>query len=142
MALKLKTKRTTEFVEYREDNDDLKSEVLAKFEIQCLTPSESMELLKKYNRDKFIEKPGAKGKKKEYERIQDPDFISLTHEKIKKIIVGWENVLDEKGKEIPCTDENKIIVYELNPDVIDYVIEKADSFGRKIEEVEEEEIKN
>ena len=140
MALKLKTKRTKEIVEYREDNDDLKSEVLATFEVMPLTPSETIELLKTHSKDKFIEKPG--GKKQDYERVQEPDLISLTHDKVNKIIVGWKGVIGEGGKEIECTKENKINVYELNPDIIRYVIDKADSFGEVVEKADEGEVKN
>lgn len=142
MALKLKIVRTTEFVEYREDNDNLESEVLASFEVQPLTPSESIKLLKKHQKNEFIVKPGGRGKNKDYERVQDPDFAALMHDKVDQVIKGWKGVVSEDGTEIPCTKENKIQVYELNPDVINFVLDKAENFGKAVEEAEDEEIKN
>ena len=39
--------------------------------------------------------------------------------KLDALIKRWEGIQDEDGKTIPCTKQNKIALYEANPEIID-----------------------
>lgn len=71
----------------------------------------------------------------------ETDFYNFVVAKIKKVIVGW-NLLDEDGKPIECTDDNKKIAYIWNPKLINDVIEQADKIAEGLTEVREAEEKN
>jgi len=61
-------------------------------------------------------------------------------EVFKYCLTGWERVIGADGKPLPCTNEvkQKLFDFNLNPELIMFVMEKS----RQFEEAKEEEEKN
>lgn len=139
MALKLKTSAVTHIVEYREDNDIPNSPVLAKFHTKPLTPSELNKLLEKHK--KYVWDSPTKREQKQ--RFPEEDNIAFTHDHLDRVIVGWEGVEDDETDEpLECTRENKIMIFEFNPEIIRFVLEKTEEIAKLEEEHKEEKRKN
>lgn len=150
MALALKTKKTKHCVEYRAEDKrtgERTGEVLAKFWVMPMTPTEIDRMLDEYRYYEWDAPPASNRKerrsaqlnKQRFERYKNIEFV---HARIKRTIEDWSDIVDENGKPIPCTDENKILVYELNPDVINYVLSEADGIGLEDAERTEQNLKN
>lgn len=76
------------------------------------------------------------------QRIPDPNYLyNYRISKIKKIIQEW-NFKDKKDKFIECTNENKIIIFLNNPEVIDNVLIYSDKVARAIQKNKDFEEKN
>jgi len=145
--LKLTTKKKThivEFREYEESTQDHTGEVLALFHVQQPSPSETKKFLDT-NMDRRWLSPDKKTKKELHE---NPNWLKITYDRIDTIIVGWEEVVltDENDEVIDdnpkCNRENKIKIFENNPDVINYVLEKADEIFDLERKVKEDQEKN
>lgn len=50
------------------------------------------------------------------------------------VIVDWENMISENGKEIPATAENKLILMDENPDFQEFVSDMLDKLKEQKEE--------
>ncbi len=71
-----------------------------------------------------------------------PDFYILKIKKINRIIKNWEGVEDEEGNAIPCTPKMKELVYNLNRDLIDEILDEADRLADIRQQQKEEDQKN
>jgi hypothetical protein len=134
MALKLRTTQEKYCIPYKDDQ----GKELAKFYCVVSTPSETKKILDSH---RIIEwdAPDDKAKK---ERLESYDFLAVTQDRIDKMIVGWEGVENEKGESLPCNRENKLILFELNPHVINYVRDRMNEIEEEIKGQKGEERKN
>jgi hypothetical protein len=109
-------------IEYHKDLDDENSEVLATFTVEPMTPTELQDIMNRY---KYYEwdSPGKKIKK---ERFETYNFLKITYDRLVKIIKNWDGVVNSDGKVLECNRDNKIIAFEHNPELINWVLEKAD----------------
>jgi len=142
MGLRLRTQESTFRVEYREkesaDGKTREGEILATFIVRPLTPTRMKKVLSHH---KIVEWDSpAKDEKKE--RFESYDFLGITFDRVRKTIIDWEGILDEKGNPLPCTDENKLLVFELNIEIINYVLVEAAKLGTGLEAEKEAETKN
>ena len=139
MALKLRFKKERIRIDFREDNSNPESEVLATFFVEPLSSTEMNELFKKYEVKEWLA-PNRKTKKELHKEI---DFIKAQKERVCKEIVDWEGVTDSKtGKPAKCTNENKMQAWDLNPDIINWVLDEIDTIKDSQEIEKEEKIKN
>lgn len=150
MALKLRTSRKPTWIKVLENNNEPESDknpVLGSFKVIPLTPSEIHSIYKDCEVTKW-DIPPAIGKKKSEPRkeniVEDP--ISFIIKKAKKTIIDWEGLVteDEEGNEIeiPFSKEMIETLYELNPDVIGYVLDQSDKISVLSSKSEEEDLKN
>jgi hypothetical protein len=58
------------------------------------------------------------------------------------VIVDWENLTDGKGKEIPCTRENKVLLMSKSKKFLDFIVDSLRRLGEDEEVQKEKEIKN
>jgi hypothetical protein len=124
--MKLKTKKIEKWLEVERGS--------AKAEFLCtiLTPKEASALLQETQRVTWDRN----------QRFTDPDYYKFKKKLIEKTIIDWKGIEDENGAVLPCTTENKELVYAFNPDIIDEVINKIQAETEKIGEDEEIERKN
>lgn len=126
--MKLRTRRIEEWIVIEGENVGEKAE----FFVHPQSPKEINALLEKARKTEW-----EKG-----QRFAEPDFYKFKINKVCQTILDWKGVEDEDGKEIPCNDKNKEIVYLGNPEFIDKVLEKADSLYKDVQENLEKEAKN
>lgn len=126
MALRLKTKKIEKWIK-KETVDGT-----AEFLVSPLSPREASDILKRC-KNIFWEKG---------QRFDEPDYYAFKISKIKKTIRDWKGVQDEDGRDVQCTDNNKILIYEANPDFIDSVLDAADELSEAFAEGEAKEIEN
>lgn len=138
MALKLRLQKDRIRIDYREDNDNPDSEILATFFVEPLSSTELNDLFKKHERKEWLS-PNRKTKKELHKEI---NFIEAQKERVCKEIVDWEGILDEKNKPIKCTDENKMAAWDFNPDIINWVLDEIDSIKENKEKTKKEQEKN
>ena len=101
----------------------------ATFVINPLTPKESASLLEAATVREW----------ERNQRFEQVDFYLFKIMKIDKVIKSWgDDIEDEEGNPLLCTRENKELVYAYNPELIDRIMEKADSISRKA--IEEKEV--
>jgi len=127
MGMKLKTKKDEIWIT-EEDGEG----GTARFLVSPMTPKEDLELLEKC-------------KVKEWDRNQrfeNPDLWMFRISKIRKVILDWEGIEDEKGKPLEFNKYNLELVYLYNPTLIDRVLVKADKLGERKAEEQEDQIKN
>lgn len=63
--------------------------------------------------------------------------------KLDSIIKRWEGIQDEDGKDLPCTKQNKILLYESNPEIIDeFLLPELDKILEKEKKAKEKAEKN
>ena len=124
--MKLRTKKTQQWIPYLRDGNEMK------FYVSPMTESENADLLKlcrKFGWEKN-------------QRFEDtPDYQSFKAQKIKRTILDWEGAENEEGTPLECTDVNKMAVYNGDPEVINWVLEEADKIleaGLKEAEAEKE----
>lgn len=55
-------------------------------------------------------------------------------------VLDWKGLVDKKGKKIPCTEENKKIIFEYIPEITTFVLTKSTEMRYEI--LGEEEVKN
>lgn len=120
--MQVRTKKETCTVKVNRDGEEWP------FDVIPLDPGE----------EEFIRK-----KHTEYTRVRgqmmpEVDFIGIKIETTQKVIQSWPCV-DGDNKDIPCTDENKKIVWLMNPDLINEVLAKAADIaaGRAVTKAEE-----
>src|SRR5688572_21369567 len=53
---------------------------------------------------------------------------ALVQELAKDLVVNWRGVVDAAGNEVPCTEENKVTMFN-NVDVANWIIKKAGEVG-------------
>ena len=61
---------------------------------------------------------------------------------VKVVLLGWENILDREGKEIPFSEDNATALLKDLPDLYDDLQAQAAEIGNFQEEEEQTEIKN
>lgn len=125
LKMKLRTEKKTHTVEI------CKKEETGIFEVSPMTPRETDKLLKKFTTHE----------KHKGQVMPVTDFVGFMVAKTKKVISGW-NIEDENGNPLDCTDENKELIYMLNPSVISKVIEEADKIASGDDEIRAETEKN
>ena len=123
--LKVRTNEEKYVVEYKDG-----TEALAKFFVKSI-PMIEMKGILDSNREVEWDAPPGEDQRKE--RFVEPNYIGVTLDRVDKIICDWEGVVDKDGKELECTKENKLVVFNYNPAVINYVLDEA----RKIFEARE-----
>jgi len=124
--MKLRTKKADVWITEREGGGE------AQFLIRPMTPKEDLDLLQACTR-----KAWDRG-----QRFDEPDYYLFKIEKIDRIIIDWKGIEDENGKSIPCTRENKEVVYLNNALFIDRVIERSTQIQLATTIAQEEERKN
>lgn len=122
MGIKLRTKKVEQWITKELDGD------MAKFLVSPLSPKEASKLLKECR--KFTWQKG--------QRFEDTDFYAFKIGKLDRTVKDWDGVLTEDGTALPCTRDNKILIYECNPEFIDSVLEDADELFEVFKESEEE----
>jgi hypothetical protein len=138
MALKLRVKKETIEISYREDNDNPDSKVLATFFVSPMTPTELETCMKKHEKKEWIS-PNRKTKK---ELVKDINFMEVQKDRIVATIVDWKGIEDTNGKALKCSDENKLAVWEHNSEVINWVIEQVEIIQEGNEDQKATEVKN
>lgn len=58
------------------------------------------------------------------------------------VIVGWENLTDKNGKEIPCTRENKTLLMTRSKKFLEFVVESLKTLSEDEAAAQEEVEKN
>lgn len=151
MALALRTKKSKHCVEYRALNEktgERAGEVLAKFFVTPMTPTEIDEMLEEYRYYEWDSPPPSNRRERRSGQLNQQRFerynnIEFVHARIKRTIEDWDDVVNqEDGNPLECNDANKILVYEHNPDVINYVLSEADGIGLDEAERTESNLKN
>ncbi len=142
MALKLRTEKEEVRVDYWEGAEDGEpkggKETLASFYGCPMTPSEMNRLLEDCSYKEW-DSPNKKQAKTRFDKWDDIRFI---HERLKKELERWDGVVDTSGNALECNEENKIKTWELNPDIIGWVLEEFKQAGKRIQEEKEAERKN
>lgn len=108
-----------------------RGEDVGTFQVMPMDVTETNKLLKKFTtHEKY------KG-----QVMPETNFLGFQLAKINKVITGWD-IEDENGLPLECNDENKKLVFVLNPDLINDVIDKADKIAAGAEEIEQATEKN
>lgn len=58
--------------------------------------------------------------------VEKINGAAMTAEMFDRVALGWEGINDEDGKPIACTRENKLMIYEQNPDFVAEVLREMD----------------
>ena len=58
------------------------------------------------------------------------------------VIVGWENLVDKNGKEIPCNKETKTLLMTRSKKFLDFVVESLKTLAEDEAQAQETERKN
>ena len=139
MALKLRLKKERIKINYRKDNSDKDSPILASFYVEPLTSSELNDLFNECMKTEWL----SPNKKTPKELHREPDFALVFRKRFLKEIVDWEGIEDpETGKSIKCTKENIILVWDYHNDIINWVMEQVDEIKETKEEDKKKKIKN
>lgn len=56
-------------------------------------------------------------------------------------LVDWENIFDSDGNKLKCNKENKLMVIESIPEILEFIIEKSQTLRESIH-IKEEVLKN
>ena len=67
-----------------------------------------------------------RGQRFEVEKIDEQKRNRMTWE---YCIVDWEGIYDEEGKEIPCTDENKVLLMQNAPTFTSWVADSLEQLN-------------
>lgn len=73
--------------------------------------------------------------------IEKTDYTALTIDKVQSVISRWD-LMDERGRKIDCSEENKKTAWLLNADLINEVMEKFQAIADGTAEMEALEVKN
>ncbi len=65
------------------------------------------------------------------------DTIALARDIFVRTVTGWENAQDTHGNDIPCTDENKRLVYEHDQQFAAQVVEAINGAAEAREDLRE-----
>ena len=98
----------------------------------CIRPipaGELMRIQRKYTKRKLI---GG-------ELHEETDAVKLTQELFTRCVVDWKGLEDEEGKPLPCNEETKKVVAELNSSFASEVIKRATQIEQYLNS---EELKN
>jgi len=93
-----------------------KGEKIASFDVKLLQPAEFEKIIKKHQ-DYIWDSPTRRAKK---ERFTEPNFSAISEDRFCKLIIDWQGIVGPDGKEFPCTEENKKIVYQNNPALVEW----------------------
>lgn len=147
MALKLKTNRKAQWIkvlENREKPESKKNPVLGMFQVLPLTPSEIHTLYKECETDKWYTPPVKKASPQRESVVENP--FEFVVKKAQKTIINWKDIVteDDDGNEIQLQYSKEMVetLYEYNPEVINYILEKADELSNLSAKAEEDELKN
>lgn len=99
----------------------------ARVEVRPLSASEIMEIERKHTKRRF----------RQGQWIEERNDRKFAEEVWCRTVLNWENIFDEDGNPLPCTDENKKLVRDLNPEFALEVLERAREAGRVAQEAEE-----
>lgn len=146
MALVLKTSRKEIWIDRCEDRNKKKSAknpVIARYKVMPITPTEVHQIFRDCEEEFFYEVPN---KRKEMVRDTRTNSIQFTKERAKKCILGWEGLTttgeDGVEVEIPYSKEMVETLYDLNPDEVNWVLEKIDEISSVIDKKEDGELVN
>jgi len=150
MGLKLKTNRKEIWIKRCKDKnspESKKNPVVAEYKVFPATPSEVHEMFRNSEEESFYSMPTeSKMKKKETVRELKVNSVKFTIERAKKCIRGWKGLTAENDEgvevDIEYSEDMVETLYELNPEEINWVLEKIDEISSIIDKTEEEEIKN
>ena len=133
MALKVKTTTVETEIPYL---DPETKELLATFMVVVPTPDQLDKLIDKHTKVEW-DAPSKRAKK---ERFKEPNYIAIAKARFCIIVVGWDGLEDEKGNKLVCNEENKLILFNHNRDIADFINEEVDELmGLEKEEEEIEE---
>jgi hypothetical protein len=76
------------------------------------------------------------------QRFEKTNFYTYRILKIDAVIREWKDVVDEQGAPIPCTRENKEVIYLNNPGFIEKILDEADKLSERIKDERTEQEKN
>lgn len=150
MPLIVKTNKQRYCVNFREDTgrnkdgtpNEGEGKILAKFYVEPLSPSELDAIMKAHR----ISEWDAPKKRMPQQRFQDINFLEATKDRIDKIIVDWDGVEGRNGDgatiKLECNRTNKLLIYENDPAVINYVLERASELSELEVREEEKKTKN
>ena len=132
MALKIRKERPTYEIVY-EDGDDsatFKCHILSTAEVAKMAESSTIHVW---------DSPKKRGPKQRFDKL---DLAVFHADKIDRIIIDWEGILDPDGNPLPCTRENKLLLEEVNPEIVEYVLDEVDKLADFLDKEEEAELKN
>jgi len=66
----------------------------------------------------------------------------MIHDRVDDTIKDWRGIVDENGKQLACTRENKLIAFEYNRRLINDILDEADEIAERIRVKQEESEKN
>ena len=121
------TKKNEAWVEYNED---------VKFKLRALDRKTMSELRKKATKKKYTATPSGR---QIVEEVDDELFDALVFD---HIISGWEGIVDEEGKPLPCTKENKLMLVNSAPTLANWLLDEAMALFETLSRKKEEELKN
>jgi len=124
------TKKNEAWVEYENEK------VRCKFKLRALDRRAIQELRKKAIKKKYIATPAGR---QVVEDVDDELFDSLVFD---YIIVDWEDIIDDEGKKLPCTKENKLMVVNSVPNLSNWLLDEAMALFETLSRQKEEELKN
>ena len=100
----------------------------AHFTIRQLTPGQRMEAgdisLKKRIEYRMADEI------REAVRVIESDAGAERVFVVKKVLVSWKNVFDAEGKDLECTDENKLALLDAVEGFYAFIIEKLDELDK------------
>lgn len=132
MPLKIRKERPIYDIVY-EDGDDS-----ATFKCHILSTAEVAKMAEESTKH-IWDAPKRRIQKQRFDKL---DMAKFHADKIDKIIVGWEGLLDPNGRPLPCTRENKLLLEEVNPEIIEYVLDQVDHIADNLDQDEKDELKN
>ncbi len=96
--------------------------------LKHLSQGEVQGLVKKYTKDQF----------KRGQRFEEVDHKGIYVERFVQVLLAWQGIKDQEGKELTCDEATKKLVAEYNPDFVQAVFEAAEGYAKTLEEKEEE----
>ena len=137
MSLKIKTTTEVTTIPYPKDGKE-GGAVVANFQVKIPTPDELDKIINKNTRVEW----DAPGKRQQKQRFKEPNYVGIAKARFQLIVVGWDGLTLEDGAEFPCTEDNKLIIFHHNREIVDYINDKVDEIMGLEKDEEEEEEKN
>lgn len=123
--MKLRMKPAEKWIEKMVDGE------IVKFLIRALTPKEQTQLVDDFTVYEWDRT----------QRFSRLDIYPFRVTKLDKIVKDW-NVTGEDGNPLPCTKENKELVYAFNVALIEWVFAEASKFDDQTSTMEQDKSKN
>ena len=118
MALKVRTTKPQYWIDYDRDGGS------ARFLVSPLTPEELNSLLEKRRSYEWDRN----------QRFEKLDVYGFRLDKVSAVVLDWEGLTDESGKDLPCDREHKVMLFQHEPELVDWLQEQAEAMAKRHEE--------